>query len=93
MYAQKPVTGRTRDRAPYVTLRQMQTPSCGCAEDAPVLATPCRPTPGCLEGMPLAMVYAPKQAFENIYPPEQWLDKGTVFAALDFPFRGGRKGR
>lgn len=93
MYAQKPVAGRGRDRAPYATLRQMQTPTCGCAEDAPVMAMPCPVRPACLDGMPLAMVYAPTQPFENIYPPEQWLEKGTVFAALEFPFRGGRKGR
>ena len=93
MYAQKPVNGRTRERAPYAALRQMQSPACGCAQDVPVMAVPCRPTPNCLDGMPPAMVYAPSQAFENIYPPEQWLEHGTIFAALDFPFRGTKRGK
>lgn len=96
MYAQRSNVGRGRERAPYTTLRQMQnTPDCGCDHPAvPVVARPGKkPTPDCLNGMHLAMVYAPSQAFEHIYTPEQWLDKGTIFAELDFPFKGSRKGR
>lgn len=45
-----------------------------------------------LTGYPLAMVYSPEQAFENLYEPEEGLAHGTVFAALDFPFEGdGRR--
>ena len=46
-----------------------------------------------LTAYPLAMVYAPTQAFESLYDCEQWLEKGTIFKALDFPFKGSRKGR
>lgn len=41
-----------------------------------------------LTGYPLAMVYSPEQGFENLYEPEEGLSRGTIFAALDFPFEG-----
>ena len=45
-----------------------------------------------LAGYPLAMVYSPEQAFENLYEPDEGLTHGTVFIALDMPFLGdGRK--
>lgn len=96
MYAQKGSVGRGRERAPYATLRQYQAPAdCTCRTDAPVInQVPERPgTPDCIMGYPLAMVYAPEQRFENLYECEQWLEKGTIFQDLDFPFRGSRKGR
>ncbi len=34
----------------------------------------------------LAMVYAPKQEFKDIYEPCKALTRGTVFAQLDLPF-------
>ena len=92
MYTQKPVNGRCRERAPYAALRQSQMPQSCCTSDAPAPVV-CKLDPACPGGAPLAMVYAPCQAFENIYPPEQWLAKGTIFAALDFPFCGARRGR
>lgn len=96
MYAPRSNVGHGRERAGYATLRQYQsTRDCGCEADVPVMnPIPQRPdTPACLDGYPLAMVYAPKQAFEKLYDREQWLDKGTIFAELDFPFKGSRKGR
>ena len=68
---------------------------CGCRADLPVAnVTPSIPAnPNCLNDYPLAMVYAPEQAFTDLYDCEQWLEKGTIFKALDFPFRGARKGR
>ena len=96
MYAQRGSVGRTREHADYATLRQNQSiRDCGCHVDMP--GTPLPPqaptTPSCLNGYPLAMVYAPTQAFDQLYDCEQWLEKGTIFKALDFPFRGTRKGR
>lgn len=96
MYAQRSNVGRGRERAGYATLRQSQiNQDCTCPADLPVMNT--RPSvpdlPGCLDSYPLAMVYAPKQAFENLYDREMWLSKGTIFKALDFPFKGARKGR
>ena len=41
-----------------------------------------------LAGRPLAMVYAPSQAFEGLFEPEEGLARGTIFAALDMPFEG-----
>lgn len=46
-----------------------------------------------LNAVSLAMVYAPTQAFQNIYDPIKALRQGTQFADLDLPFEGcGRKG-
>ena len=41
-----------------------------------------------LVGRPLAMVYSPEQAFDDLFEPEEGLARGTVFAALEFPFEG-----
>ena len=41
-----------------------------------------------LSGVPLAMVYAPIQAFENIYTEGEALMAGTIFKDLDLPFMG-----
>ncbi len=44
-----------------------------------------------LAGFPLAMVYSPYQAFEDLYEPEKALCQGTLFAQLDKPFYGSRR--
>ncbi len=44
-----------------------------------------------LVGFPLAMVYSPYQAFEDLYEPEKALCQGTLFAQLDKPFYGSRR--
>ena len=96
MYAQRSSVGRGREHADYATLRQnLNARDCDCRDPAPVAnVTPSRPnSPSCLDGYPLAMVYAPSQAFEALYDCEQWLEKGTIFKSLDFPFKGSRKGR
>ena len=96
MYAQRSSVGRGREHADYATLRQnLNTRDCDCRDAIPAdSVTPSRPNaPSCLESYPLAMVYAPVQAFEGLYECEQWLEKGTVFKALEFPFKGSRKGR
>ena len=41
---------------------------------------------GLTPGMPLAMIYAPEQAFTDIYDDEEGLSRGTIFADLYFPF-------
>ena len=96
MYAQRSSAGRVREHVDYATLRQNQVMrDCGCRADAPVAnVTPPTPSnPTCLENYPLAMVYAPTQPFADLYDCEQWVEKGTIFKALDFPFLGARKGR
>lgn len=40
----------------------------------------------------LAMMYVPFQRFENLYEPEKALSRGTLFADLDLPFYGSKKG-
>ena len=40
----------------------------------------------------LAMMYVPYQRFENLYDEEKALDRGTLFAELDLPFYGGKRG-
>lgn len=39
----------------------------------------------------LAMVYSPKQAFDNLYETEKALARGTLFAELDKPFSPCRR--
>jgi hypothetical protein len=41
-----------------------------------------------LEGYPLASVYAPIQAFVNLYDCETAIIRGTIFAELDLPLNG-----
>lgn len=58
--------------------------ACGCSPMPPQ-------TDGKGCGMALAMAYVPRQTFGNLYTPEQALQKGTLFAALDLPYhKGGR---
>ena len=40
----------------------------------------------------LAMAYVPYQRFENLYDEEKALSRGTLFAELDMPFYGGKRG-
>jgi hypothetical protein len=37
---------------------------------------------------PLAMVYAEKQRFGDLYDKKSALQRGTLFKELDFPFLG-----
>jgi len=41
----------------------------------------------------LAMMYVPYQRFENLYDEEKALSRGTLFAELDMPFYGGKRGQ
>ena len=45
----------------------------------------------CLNNRSLAMVYAPMQAFRNLYDTKSALHRGTIFKELDKPFMGYRK--
>lgn len=40
-----------------------------------------------LSGQSLAMVISPAQKFTDIYEAEKALERGTIFAQLDLPFR------
>ena len=55
--------------------------SCGCVHDC----CPCGGGWGLCQ-YPLAMVYAPCQAFHSVYDEETALARGTLFAELDLPF-------
>jgi hypothetical protein len=44
-----------------------------------------------LEGMSLAMVYAPCQYFDKLYEPMEGLRCGTIFCKLNMPFTGSRR--
>ena len=39
----------------------------------------------------LAMVYAPRQCWQNLFEPQTALANGTLFADLVLPFEAGRK--
>ena len=54
---------------------------CGCVHDA----CPCGGGWGLCQ-YPLAMAYAPCQAFHSVYDVETALHRGTLFAELDLPF-------
>ena len=42
--------------------------------------------PSVVDGLPLAMVYAPMQKWHQAYSPDEALSRGTLFAELDKPF-------
>ena len=42
--------------------------------------------PSVVDGLPLAMVYAPSQKWRQAYSPDEALSRGTMFAELDKPF-------
>ena len=84
----KPAERRTNDEYRRRMVDARQVPS---EESAPACALPpSEPeNPGIAPKSPsLAMVYAPKQPFENLYDPSEALARGTLFAALDLPFEG-----
>lgn len=41
------------------------------------------------QNRPLSMAYVPWQKWEQTYPEEQGLKRGTIFPDLDFPFMMG----
>ena len=45
-----------------------------------------------MTGFPLAMAYVPYQAFDDLNDPCKALSSGTLFRALDMPFRGQKRG-
>lgn len=63
-------------------------------EDQPVEAMFAKLPPiGAIENntsMPVAMAYVPWQQFNQTYPVEQAMSRGTLFPELDFPFVMGR---
>ena len=57
-----------------------QADGCGCrGQDG------CGPDSWGLSEYPLAMVYAPCQAFRGLYDPQNALSRGTLFSELDLP--------
>ena len=46
------------------------------------------PSSTCLNACSLAMVYSPEQIWQEIYPVEKALGRGTLFRELDKPFEG-----
>ena len=44
---------------------------------------------GCGGNPSLAAVYSPKQTFTGLYPPPEAFYRGTLFSALDLPWKGG----
>ena len=43
-----------------------------------------------MKGFPVAMAYVPWQEWEDVYPLNKGLQRGTIFEALDKPFFKGR---
>ena len=48
-------------------------------------------THDCIDGMPLAMAYVPRQKWQNIYENSKAVMRGTIFSDLDLPFKGAGK--
>lgn len=40
---------------------------------------------------PIAMAYVPFQQWDEVYDDDDALSKGTLFPALDLPFKGGAR--
>ena len=62
---------------------------------APAMAQAGNDTQACergfgVHGGTLAALYIPVQAFDDLYDEETALKQGTLFRALDLPFRGGK---
>ena len=61
------------------------------AEEAAKLIRP-NPCPlDVTDVLPVGMVYASMQTFTDLYAPEKALCRGTLFQALDLPFREGER--
>ena len=42
----------------------------------------------CIDSLPLAMVYMPKQKWGDLYTESVGFERGTIFSQLDKPFLG-----
>ena len=60
-------------------------PSCTSPKPCVPSCDPCGEHSWGLNGYPLAMVYAPCQAFRNLYDLDTALVRGTLFSELDLP--------
>lgn len=45
---------------------------------------------GCMEQYPIAMGYIPWQQWQQTYPLDRAMQRGTIFPELDLPFAMGR---
>ena len=85
------------DSAPMPRMEFRPEDGCGCGDHPGDNEGICVGYEGCGEGSwgltnhPLAMVYAPCQAFRALYDPDTALNRGTLFTELDLPF-GGAEG-
>lgn len=61
-----------------------QNARCGCPEPA----AQCDPPEF---GLPLAMAYVPWQQWQEPYPCDMALLRGTIFPCLDLPFKGSQR--
>jgi hypothetical protein len=68
-------------------LRDLLSPPLRYQSDLP--PKPQCPPPMGGAGQVLAMAYVPPQEWDALYPAEQALLRGTLFAQLDYPFEGG----
>ena len=57
---------------------------------APEEARP-EPMRSCIDEMPLAMAYVPRQKWQNIYENSKAVMRGTIFSDLALPFKGAGK--
>jgi len=68
-------------------------PQNGTLDDLPTASTQSVWQNPPLTGFPLAMVYSPEQEFDDVYEPEEALDAGTLFPALNLEFNPSAYGR
>ncbi len=45
----------------------------------------------CIDSLPLAMAYVPRQKWQMIYEQSKALMRGTIFQQLDLPFKGANR--
>ncbi len=86
-----PILNRSGMRAEDMTRRENRAPmnmgnGCPGTNGAPAgNGEGCGGSGDCLDGMPLAYVYAPNQKFRMMYSPEDALSHGTLFEELYKP--------
>ena len=78
------------------TAARLQPQNCPCrTEETEKMPRPSCPLPTQKENCPargrsLAMLYSPRQSFEELYDAEQGLARGTIFRQLDLPLTTGK---
>lgn len=75
-----------------IPMPAVQPVPCPCAACPPASCPSCAAsyTENSVDRLPLSMAYVPWQKWQQPYPMNQAMNRGTIFPALDLPFLMGR---